>query len=68
MLTRRTGTVAAVVLATALLVGCGGSSGTSASDTTTTTAARAKVTGAITVSAAASLTEAFGKIGRDFAA
>ena len=55
------------MLATVLLVGCGSSSGSSASDATTTTAARAKVTGAITVSAAASLTEAFGKIGRDFA-
>jgi molybdate transport system substrate-binding protein len=64
VLTRRTGTVAAVVLATALLVGCGSSSGSSASDTTTE--ATSKVTGAITVSAAASLTEAFGKIGRDF--
>jgi molybdate transport system substrate-binding protein len=64
---RRTGAFAVVVIAAVALVGCGSSSGSSASkSTTTTTAATPKATGPITVSAAASLTEAFGKIGEDF--
>ena len=66
MFTRRTGSLAVVVLTTAALVGCGSSSGSSAANDTTTTSAAPKVTGPITVSAAASLTEAFGRIGTDF--
>jgi molybdate transport system substrate-binding protein len=49
-----------------VLVGCGSSSGSSAGKPTTTTIGAPKVTGTITVSAAASLTEAFGRIGTDF--
>jgi molybdate transport system substrate-binding protein len=45
--------------------GCGSSSSSSSKSTTTTTQA-SKVTGAVTVSAAASLTEAFTKLGADF--
>jgi len=66
--TRRVGSVAIVLVAAAALVGCGSSSGSSAAKDTSTTAAAPKVTGAITVSAAASLTEAFGKMGTDFSA
>jgi len=51
-----------------VLVGCGSSSGSGASKPSSTTAAAPKVTGAITVSAAASLTDAFGRIGTDFSA
>jgi molybdate transport system substrate-binding protein len=51
------------------VVGCASSGGSSAEPaTSTTTTGAAKVTGAITVSATASLTEAFGKIGKDFEA
>jgi molybdate transport system substrate-binding protein len=65
---RRTGSVAVALLATVALAACGSSSGSSAAKDTTTTAPTPKVTGAITVSAASSLTEAFGKIGKDFQA
>lgn len=67
MFTRRTGMVALVLVAGLALVGCGSSSGSSSgSKSSTTTTTTAKATGSITVSAAASLTEAFGTIGKDF--
>src|SRR6478672_3783767 len=56
------------LLAGVALVGCGSSGGSSAEATSTTTKAAPEVTGAITVSAASSLTEAFGRIGKDFQA
>jgi molybdate transport system substrate-binding protein len=62
---RRTGMLAIALIGTVALVGCGSSS-SSASKSTTTTSAASKATGPITVSAAASLTEAFGEIGKDF--
>src|SRR5664279_2139015 len=50
-----------------VVAGCSSGSSSSSSDsTTTTTTTTAKATGTITVSAAASLTEAFTKIGADF--
>jgi len=61
---RRSGWIALALVAGVALVACGDSSSKSESTTTTTTTP--KVTGSITVSAAASLTEAFGKIGTDF--
>jgi molybdate transport system substrate-binding protein len=48
--------------------GCSSDSKSSDSSTTTSTKAAPKATGTITVSAAASLTEAFGKMGTDFTA
>jgi molybdate transport system substrate-binding protein len=63
---RRTALLAIVLVAAMALVGCGSSSGPSASRTSTSTAAAADITGSVTVSAAASLTEAFGRIGADF--
>ena len=68
MFTRRTGTLALVLVTGVALVACGSSSGSSgaAKSSSTTTSTTPKATGAITVSAAASLTEAFGKIGTDF--
>ncbi len=65
MFGRRTAGIAVGLVATVALVGCGSSGGSAAKSTTTTTGAP-KVTGAVTVSAAASLTEAFGQIGKDF--
>ena len=62
MSTRRSGLVALAVGAGLALIGCGSRSSSSAAKPTDAP----KVTGAITVSAAASLTEAFGKIGTDF--
>jgi molybdate transport system substrate-binding protein len=64
VLGRRTAATAVGLLATVALVGCGSSGGRAAKRTTTTGAP--KVTGAVTVSAAASLTEAFARIGKDF--
>ncbi len=63
----RTGVVAFALVAGSALVACGSSSSSAAKPKTTTTTAP-KVTGAITVSAASSLTEAFGTIGTDFSA
>jgi molybdate transport system substrate-binding protein len=58
--------VPAIMVVGLVATGCGSSSSSSSSDKTTTTTATSKVTGTITVSAAASLTEAFTKIGADF--
>jgi molybdate transport system substrate-binding protein len=64
---RRTGVVALASIACVALVACGSSSSSASNPkASTTTSSAAKVTGAITVSAAASLTEAFGTIGTDF--
>ena len=49
-----------------VVAGCGSDDDAATSDSTTTTAAAPKATGAITVSAAASLTEAFTTIKEDF--
>jgi molybdate transport system substrate-binding protein len=65
VLVRRSRPVAVVALAL-VVSGCGSSSGSAASKPSTTTAAAPKLTGSITVSAAASLTEAFGRIATDF--
>ena len=65
MFARRTGAAALALVAGTALVACGSSS-SSASKPKTSTTTEPKVTGTITVSAAASLTEAFGKIGTDF--
>jgi molybdate transport system substrate-binding protein len=66
---RRTGVAALALIAGSALVACGSSSSSAAKPkATTTTTTTPKVTGTITVSAAASLTEAFGKIGTDFSA
>jgi molybdate transport system substrate-binding protein len=54
-----------LAVALGLVASACGSSGSSKRDTTTTTTTP-KVTGSVTVSAAASLTQAFGKIGADF--
>jgi molybdate transport system substrate-binding protein len=64
---RRTTWLAAAVVVGLVANGCG-SSGSKAATTTgkATTTTVSKITGNITVSAAASLTEAFGKIGVDF--
>ena len=58
--------VPAVLVVGLGVTGCGSSSSSSSSDTTTTTTNASKVTGNVNVSAAASLTEAFTKIGADF--
>jgi molybdate transport system substrate-binding protein len=58
--------VPGVVVLGLVAAGCGSDSSSGSSAKSTTTTATAKVTGAITVSAAASLTEAFTKIGTDF--
>src|SRR5262245_18038472 len=55
-----------VPLVIVAFVAAGCSSDDSSAKSTTTTKAAAKVTGSITVSDAASLTEAFEKIGADF--
>jgi molybdate transport system substrate-binding protein len=59
-----------VVIAGLVAAGCGSDSGSGSesSSTTTTTTAVVKATGSITVSHAASLTEAFEQIGEDFTA
>jgi molybdate transport system substrate-binding protein len=56
------------VLALAGLVGCGGGNDNSAGSTPSTASSSAGVTGTINVFAAASLTESFNKIGKDFTA
>jgi molybdate transport system substrate-binding protein len=58
--------VLGVVVLGLVVAGCGSDSSSGSSAKSTTTTATTKVTGAITVSAAASLTEAFTKIGTDF--
>lgn len=60
--------ILSVVMVGLVATGCGGSSGEAATTTAkrSTTATSSTVTGNITLSAAASLTEAFGKIGTDF--
>jgi len=58
--------VLAVVTSGLVLVGCSSSGSSSSKESTTTTTAAPKATGTITVSAAASLTEVFGKLGTDF--
>jgi len=65
---RRRRGVVAVALAGALVMAACSSSGSSAKPVVNSTTRAPKVTGAITVSAAASLTEAFGEIGTDFEA
>ena len=55
-----------LVVALGLVARACGSSGSSKSAPTTTTTTAPKVTGSVTVSAASSLTQAFGKIGTDF--
>jgi molybdate transport system substrate-binding protein len=60
--------VLVVMIMGLVAAGCGSSSSSSGSDKSTTTTAASKVSGTITVSAAASLTEAFTKMGADFKA
>jgi len=60
---RNKGLAALALVAAVALTACGSSGGSSSGSPTTTTS---KVTGPVTVSAAASLTEAFGRIGQDF--
>jgi molybdate transport system substrate-binding protein len=67
MLGRRHGAAVLALVAAVVLVGCG-SSGGSKPAATTSTSPTAEVTGSITVSAASSLTEAFGRIGTGFSA
>ena len=68
MFGRRIAAVALVLAASVALVACGSSSSSASKPKASTTTSAPKVTGAITVSAAASLTEAFGTIGQDFSA
>jgi molybdate transport system substrate-binding protein len=65
---RRTRLMAGALVASVAFVACGSSSSSASKPTvsTTTSTTTAKASGPITVSAAASLTEAFGKIGTDF--
>jgi molybdate transport system substrate-binding protein len=60
--------VPTVLVVGLVATGCGSSSSSSSDRNTTTTTGASKVTGNIDVSAAASLTEAFTKIGADFKA
>src|SRR4051794_18374414 len=68
MITRRTGMRALVLVTGVSLAACGSSSGSSgaAKESSTTVSTTPKAAGPITISAAASLTEAFGEIGTDF--
>ena len=58
--------ILSVVIFGLVAAGCGSDSSSKSAGSTTTTTTTAKATGAITVSAAASLTEAFTKIGTEF--
>ena len=68
MFARRTGSVALALAASVALVACGSSSSSAAKPKSSTITTASKATGGITVSAAASLTEAFGTVGKDFSA